>query len=191
MLKELDLAVEMGAECVTAMVGPRGDIPWDVAADRLVDQTIAVLPEIHARNLRLATEPVQPLRQDVSFINLASDIVDIVRAVNDPSFGYIFDTWHLWWQRDIEEVARESADQIFVVQVSDHKAMSMRTQDRAMPGGGIIPLRRLLQALVDGGYTGWWELEVLSDDNEKIGFEKALEMGRRSLSDLWTSPSLR
>jgi sugar phosphate isomerase/epimerase len=186
-LKYLDMAAELGAECFTAECVPRGMMPWDEAAEHIVEQTMAILPEIHARNLRLAIEPVSPIRQDVTFINLAADAVDIVRRVDDPSFGYLFDTYHLWWQRGIEDLARQSASQIFYVQVSDHKAITLRTQDRAMPGQGIIPLHRLVHALADGGYAGWWELEVISDHNEEMGIELALQTAARGITDVWSS----
>ena len=186
-LHYLDIAAELGVDCVTAEVAPRGELSWDEAARHVVEQTVAVIPEIRARNLRLAIEPVHPIRQDVSFINMAADAVEIVRRVDDPSFGYLFDTYHLWWQRGIEELARESADHVFCVQVSDHKAVTLRTQDRAMPGQGIIPLHRLLQALVDGGYAGWWELEVISDQNAAMGIDVALQTAVRGLNDAWSS----
>lgn len=186
-LEYLDIAAELGAECFTAECVPRGMMPWDDAANHIVEQTIAILPEIHARNLRLAIEPVSPIRQDVTFINLAADAVDIVRRVDDLSFGYLFDTYHLWWQRGIEDLARQSADKVFYVQVSDHKAITLRTQDRAMPGQGIIPLHRLLHALADGGYSNWWELEVISDHNEEMGIEPALKAAVRGIEDVWAS----
>ncbi|MGO8862973.1 MAG: sugar phosphate isomerase/epimerase family protein [Acidimicrobiales bacterium] len=186
-LTYLDIAAELGVDCVTAEIAPRGTLSWNEAARHVVEQTVAVLPEIRARNLRLAIEPVHPLRQDVSFINLAADAVEIVRRVDDPSFGYLFDTYHLWWQRGIEELARQSADHVFCVQVSDHKAVTLRTQDRAMPGQGIIPLHGLLQSLVDGGYAGWWELEVISDQNAAMGIDVALRAAVRGLDEAWAS----
>jgi sugar phosphate isomerase/epimerase len=181
----LDIAAELGAECVVAMTGPRGDLSWDEAMGRVVEQTIGVLPELHARDVRLAIEPVSPIRQDLSFVNMAADAVDIVRRVGDPSFGYLFDTYHLWWQRGIESLARDTADRVFCVQVSDHKAFTLRALDRAMPGEGIIPLHRLLHALADGGYDGWWELEVISDANPAAGVDVVLETARRAVHEAW------
>ena len=40
-----------------------------------------------------------------------------------------------------------------------------------MPGEGIIPLHRLLHSLADGGYSGWWELEVISDGTDDRGID--------------------
>jgi sugar phosphate isomerase/epimerase len=160
-------------------------MPWDEAANHIVEQTIAILPEFHARNLRLAIEPVSPIRQDVSFINLGADAFEIVQRVDDPLFGYLFDVYHMWWQRGIEDLARESASKVFHTQVSDYKAVTLRTLDRVMPGQGIIPLHRILHALADGGYAGWWEVEVLSDQNEQMGMERALQTAIRGLEEAW------
>jgi sugar phosphate isomerase/epimerase len=185
----LDIAVELGADLVMAGISPRSRLPWDEAARHVIEQTIAFLPEVRSRNLRLAIEPVSPMRQDVSFINLAADAVEIVDRVNDPSFGFLFDTYHLWWQRGIEDLARQRADRVFYVQVSDHKPVTLRAQDRAMPGQGIIPLNRLLHALADGGYAGWWELEVISDQNDAMGIENALRTATGAIEEVWRSGS--
>jgi sugar phosphate isomerase/epimerase len=188
-LQYLDVAAELEADCIYAATGPRGDLTWTEAARHIVEQTSALVPELHARNLRLAIEPVHPLRQDITFLNTCADTLDVLRAVDDRSVGYVFDTWHLWWERGIEERARESAPKVFNVQVSDHKAKTMRTMDRAAPGAGIAPLGRILRALADGGYAGWWDLEVISDDNEAMGNELALATSVQALEDVWDASS--
>ena len=186
-LQYLDVAVELGADCVYAATGPRGARSWSEAARHIVEQTVALLPELHARDLRLAIEPVHPLRQDITFLNTAADTIDVLEEIDDPSVGYVFDTWHLWWERGIEEPRGSSASRVFNVQVSDHKAKTMRTMDRAVPGAGIAPLGRLLHALADGGYRGWWDLEVISDDNAAVGYEVALATAVRALHDVWAA----
>ena len=69
----------------------------------IAEQTAALLPELHVCDLRLAIEPVHPLRQDITFLNTAADTIDVLEEIDDPSVGYVFDTWHLWWERGIEE----------------------------------------------------------------------------------------
>jgi sugar phosphate isomerase/epimerase len=183
----LDVAAELGADCVYVTTGPRGELPWSEAARHIVEQTTALLPELRARDLRLAIEPVHPLRQDLTFLNTATDTIDLLRAIDDPLVGYVFDTWHLWWERGIEDLARSSANQVFNVQVSDHKPKTLRTMDRAVPGAGIAPLGPLLHALAEGGYAGWWDLEVISDDNAAVGYEVALSTAVAALRDVWSA----
>ncbi len=64
---------------------------------------------LHQRGVRLALEPVHPPRQDITFLNAAADTVDVVRAIDDPAVGCVFDTWHLWWEWGIEAIARSIA----------------------------------------------------------------------------------
>jgi hypothetical protein len=61
---------------------------------QLVEQTAALLSELHARDRRSAVEPVRPAGR-LSLVNMATDAAEIVGQVGDPSFGYVFDTYHL------------------------------------------------------------------------------------------------
>jgi sugar phosphate isomerase/epimerase len=175
MLAFLDLAATLGADCVYSTCGPRADIEWDMAADRLVDQVEALVPHLRQRGVRLALEPIHPIRQDLSFVNMAVDIEDLLARLPDPSVGYVYDFWHLWWQRDAMDVARRTAGRVFSAQPSDHKAVTLRTLDRAIPGRGIAPIGALVRALEDGGYRGFYDLEVLSPDNDEKGYDQTLK----------------
>ena len=53
-LEFFDVAAELEADCVYAATGPRGDLTWSEAARHIAEQTAALVPELHARNLRLA-----------------------------------------------------------------------------------------------------------------------------------------
>lgn len=173
-LHQLDLAAELGADCLYACTGPRGHLDWDEAADRLVDQITRLVPHLHDRGVRLAVEPIHPLRQDLSFLNTGSDTVSVVERVGDPAVGFVYDFWHLWWERGAVELARTSAPLVVSCQPSDHKAVTMRTLDRAVPGQGVAPVGPLVAALEAGGYRGMYDLEVLSDDNEARGYDVTL-----------------
>jgi sugar phosphate isomerase/epimerase len=172
--KRLDLAAELQADCVFAITGPRGSLDWDEASRRLVDQIQALIPELEERDLRVALEPIHPLRQDLSFINTATDTVGILETIGNPHVGYAFDFWHLWWERHAIELARSSSKYVFSVQPSDHKAMTLRTLDRTVPGWGVAPITQLVAALEAGGYKGFYDLEVLSDNNEATGYDRTL-----------------
>ena len=63
----------------------------------------------------------------------------------------------------------------------------MRYFDRGMLGEGLIPLRELLQALIDGGYAGHYDLEIISEDTIAMGFENALRKSAADFDRLWES----
>jgi len=70
------------------------------------------------------------------------------------------------------------------VQVSDYKRATMRTMDRALLGQGILPLRAMIHALEDGGYRGWYEIEIISEDVDQMGYERVLRHTRRAMTRL-------
>ncbi len=173
-IASMDVAVELGAACVYVMAGPRGELSWEDAAARFAEALGLLLPAAIERGVRLAVEPIHPLRQDLTFVNTARDTVDLIEPFDPQHLGYVFDFWHLWWERGAAGTIARSVDRIFSVQVSDHKKVTMRTMDRAMLGEGVIPLRELLQALERAGYQGYYDMEIISDDLAAMGYERAL-----------------
>lgn len=190
MRHDLDVARELGAECVYALAGPRGGLPWEDAADRLVAQLGDVVAELECRGLRLAIEPIHPLRQDLSFVAMLDDTAGIVDRVGSERCGFVFDSWHVWWQRSALAVVEAHAGRLFSVQLSDHKAVTLRTLDRAQLGDGIIPLPDVVGAVRSAGYGGCLDLEIISDDNEG-SYRGVLSTARARLVDLLARPSSR
>jgi sugar phosphate isomerase/epimerase len=106
--RRLDVAVDLGADCVYAITGPRGLLDWDEACRRLIAQIERLIPELNDRNIRIALEPIHPLRQDLSFVNTATDVVSVLEEVGSLRVGYAFDFWHLWWDRRALDCAQRS-----------------------------------------------------------------------------------
>jgi sugar phosphate isomerase/epimerase len=138
------------------------------------DAYAALLPEAASAGVRLAIEVIHPLRQDLSFVNTLADARGIARRAGRRA-GYVLDLWHSGWERRLlETIAADAARRILAVQVSDYKAVTMRTLDRALLGDGILPLRTIVRTLERGGYAGWYETEIISDDIDAMGYERAL-----------------
>lgn len=171
--RSLDIAGELGAEWVMTIAGPRRDLTWTEAAARLADDYGAALELAAERSLRLAIEPLHPLRQDLSFLNGLADAVDLVRRVEHPAAGVVIDTWHTWWQRDFASTVAAAGDVMACIQVSDHKAVTTRTLDRAVPGDGIVPWAEVLDAIAKSGFGGVIEFEIMApgdgpDDHARV-----------------------
>lgn len=80
----------------------------------------------------------------------------------------------------------DSGPQIFSVQVSDHKPITMRSLDRTVPGEGLIPCVELMKTLEASGYARYYEAEVITDDNRVMGYEQALDRVIESWERLWS-----
>ncbi len=64
------------------------------------------------------------------------------------------------------------------------KRVTLRTMDRALLGKGVLPLRAIVRTLERGGYRGWYEVEIISDDLERMGYERALRQTRAAFARL-------
>jgi len=182
--RAIDRAHELGADVVVAIAGARDGRAWDAAADDLTAAMASLLPDARAAGLRLAVEVIHPLRQDLSFVNTVAEASRIVRRAG-PDAAWIFDTWHSGWEPRLNDVLRKDARRrIAGVQLSDYKRVTLRSMDRAMLGRGVLPLAEMVACLEGAGYRGWYELEIISDDVERMGYERALRLGRSAFARL-------
>ena len=178
----IDVAHDVGAEALFVLSGPLDGKPWESGARLLADAYARLLPEATAAGIRLAIEVIHPLRQDLSFVHTLADARRIARAAGRRG-GYVLDFFHSGWEpRLLETVAEDAARRIHAVQISDVKRVTMRTGDRALLGKGILPLRQLFRALEGGGYRGWYEIEIISDDVEALGYETVLRRTRSAFA---------
>jgi sugar phosphate isomerase/epimerase len=178
----IEVAHAVGADALFVISGALGGAPWETGARLLRDAYARLVPEATAAGLRLAVEVIHPLRQDLSFVNTLADARRIARAAG-PRGGYVLDFFHSGWEpRLLETVAADAARRIHAVQISDVKRVTMRTGDRALLGKGILPLQQLFRALEGGGYRGWYEIEIISDDVEALGYETVLRRTRAAFA---------
>jgi len=174
----------LDGDALFVISGGRDGASWEAAARAYRDAYARLLPEATAAGIRLAIEVIHPLRQDLSFINTLADARELARAAGRRG-GYVLDLFHSGWERRLlATIRRDAARRIHAVQISDVKRVTLRTMDRALLGKGILPLRAIFRALERGGYRGWYEAEIISDDLERMGYERALRQTRAAFARL-------
>jgi sugar phosphate isomerase/epimerase len=182
--RAIDWVARLDGDALFVLSGGRDGAPWERAAAVLRDAYARLVPEAAAAGIWLAIEVIHPLRQDLSFVNTLADAREITRAAGRRG-GYVLDLFHSGWERRLREtIARDAAARIHAVQMCDVKRVTLRTMDRALLGKGILPLAAIVRTLERGGYRGWYEAEIISDDLETIGYERALRHTRRAFARL-------
>jgi sugar phosphate isomerase/epimerase len=177
----LDAARTMGAECLVITSGPAGGLEWDVAADALASALEPVLLEARRLGVPLALEHTNSLRVDVSFVHTLSDAVDLAQRLG---VGVCLECNACWGERGLGATISRSVDCIRLVQVSDFVVGTLTTPDRAVPGDGDIPLEHLVAQLLDAGYQGVFDLELIGPRIEAEGYEPAIRRGLAALEKL-------
>jgi sugar phosphate isomerase/epimerase len=185
--RAIDWAHRLGADALFVLSGGLAGAEWERAARVLGAAYARLVPEATAAGLRLAIEVIHPLRQDLSFVNTLADAREIAQAAG-PRGGYVLDLFHSGWERRLlPTIARDAARRIHAVQLCDVKRVTLRTMDRALLGKGILPLQQILRTLERGGYRGWYEAEIISDDLEAMGYERALRQTRAAFKRLMSA----
>ena len=79
---------------------------------------------------------------------------------------------------------RRNIDLIGLAQISDYVIGTTQTGDRAVPGDGDIPLERLLAMVLDAGFEGSFDLEVMGPRVEAEGYPAAVRRSVERASEL-------
>jgi sugar phosphate isomerase/epimerase len=118
-----------------------------------VAEGIRRIAEAGRRNgVPVALEPIHP--SQATLLSPVSTVENALELIGDAEVGILFDTWHL---SEVSHVER-----ILGVHVADRTRPETRSNmDRDLPGDDS---RAAVRALEAGGYTGWYDVEVMSDD---------------------------
>jgi sugar phosphate isomerase/epimerase len=67
----------------------------------------------------------------------------------------------------------DNVDMLALVQVSDYEVGTFDTPNRSVIGDGDVPLERLLAIVLDAGYDGLFDLEIIGPRIEAEGHSSA------------------
>lgn len=107
----------------------------------------------------LAVEPLN--RFECYFLTTMEQAADLTRRVDEPNYGYLFDTFHT----NIEEndVPASIGQTIGAI-----KHVHITENNRGVPGAGHIPFQPIFEALRKGGYDGWLTIEAFGSGLPEI-----------------------
>jgi sugar phosphate isomerase/epimerase len=171
----LRFAASTQAESVWICTGPLGPRTWEQAADDFCQEIAPAVALAKDLGVALAVEPTNSLRGDVSFIYTMRDTMDLARAAG---IGVVLESFMCWYERGLDELVRNNVDLLTLVQICDYQIGTFNTPNRSVIGDGDIPLERLISMVLDAGYQGTFDLEILGPKIEAEGYASAT---RRSL----------
>jgi sugar phosphate isomerase/epimerase len=151
-------------DCILAVTGSSAGYS---AADarRIAVQALREAATVAADlGTRLALETNRNLGLDYSFLRSLPETIDFLDEVGHPAIGLLYDFYHLWDEDGIVPDTERFASRVFGVQYNDWRQPPRCFADRLLPGDGIMDIPALLGALERGGYRGWYDFEVFSDD---------------------------
>jgi sugar phosphate isomerase/epimerase len=178
----IDLAAGHSAHSIYFTPGRTTNAPWREVLKLFAEAAAPTIAHAKARGVLAAIEP--SLRTSVSFVNTLRDAIDVAELTG---ISLIADFGNMWMERDFREVLTAAMPHIALMQIGD---VVIGAPGRPPPGGrchigeGELPLHRMMQDVLDAGYTGVFDLEVVGANFDVDSDEAALRHGVASAAAL-------
>lgn len=168
----VDAAQTLGARNVCGPLYSAVGRTWQATDDerkRDVDLLVRQLGELAAyagdHGVWLGVEPLN--RFETSFINLASQAIEVVDRVDHPACGVMLDTFHMnIEERSIGDAIRAAGKRMRHLHACEN--------DRGAPGSGHVPWDEVAQACRDIGFTGPFVIESFTSKVQSIARAAAI-----------------
>ena len=166
-LTAIDLVKQLEADSLVVITGEGGSVFRSADQDRkaVIESFREIAPYAEDHGVKLAIEAVNGQRYPGNtFLHTIPDVLTLLDTIGSPAIGLCFDVDHLWEEQDLLMHIHQASGRIMAVHLSDMPADPQPPFDRRLPGDGIVPLSDILNAIVDSGYNGFFDLEIFSLD---------------------------
>ncbi|GAA4982647.1 sugar phosphate isomerase/epimerase family protein [Kineococcus glutinatus] len=165
----IDEAAALGTGTLVMVVGglPAGSKDLPGARQRVVDAVGELAPYAGERGVRLALEPLHPMYvADRAVISTLGQALDIAEQFPLEQVGVTVDTFHVFWDPEVERQIARAGARIATYQVCDWitPLPADTLLARGMMGDGHIDFGSISRAVHAAGYRGDVETEIFHAD---------------------------
>jgi sugar phosphate isomerase/epimerase len=149
---------------VFVITGPEGTFGAREARRIVVESLRELQGVAQEAGVGLSIEPMrEENRATWSLLASMAETVELIDEVGGE-LGIVYDMWHMWNTPDVLPMTERYGSLVTGVHVCDHREPTRSPMDRVLPGDGTIDMPAMITALEQGGFSGWWDLEIFSDD---------------------------
>ncbi|OHV74180.1 xylose isomerase [Pseudofrankia sp. BMG5.36] len=166
----IDLAALRGG-CVYITPGAGPGRSFDELTDALAAAAAPCVAHAASQGVRLAIEPTQ--RRNRSFVHTLGEAAEVA---DRTGLALIVDLGNCWREPDLAAAVHQVGDRLAVAQLCDvlaHDRGPLPAGTRVVPGDGDMPVETFLNAVLETGYTGLFELELVGPAVEAEGLDSA------------------
>jgi sugar phosphate isomerase/epimerase len=96
----------------------------------------------------------------------------------------VIDIFSVWTEAQLRESIERAMKRCHLVQVADYVIGDRRYPCRAVPGDGAIPLARIIGWILEAGYRGAFDLELMGPRIDREGHWEAVRRTAEQLGEL-------
>lgn len=178
----IDLVAAEGGHSIYFTPGRTACVSWNDDLDRLAGAVAPTVAYARERGVRAAIEP--SIRTSVSFVNTLRDAIDVAERTG---ISLIADFGNMWMERDFRETLARAMPHIALMQIGDVVIGSTGKPSaggRVHIGSGELPLQRMMRDVLDAGYAGPFDLEVVAANFASGSDEQEMRAGIAAASAL-------
>jgi sugar phosphate isomerase/epimerase len=143
------------------------------------------LPIAEEHDVTLAIKPVHvELSCDYAFLTSVAETLDLLRAYDHPKVRLAFDTYHMGWDADVPRRLAEIAPWVAIVHLGDGHPPTAGEVHRSRLGQGLVPLKEIVMALEQGGYSGYYDIKLVGMPVEPADYRDLLLHSRCRAAEL-------
>lgn len=172
------LVEELGGKNIYMLTGARGDLTWEQAAEAFAEAVAPCIPRAKDAGVRLLVEPAGAFYADH---HIAHNLRDTVQLAEIADIGVCMDVFPVWTEAGLEETIARAGPRLGLVQVGDYVLGDRSMPCRAVIGEGAIPIARIVGWILDTGYKGAFDLELLGPRIDAYGRLEAARVSAERL----------
>lgn len=165
--RAVDEAWALRARALVLVCGPAPGRELRSARTAVADAIAELAVYAGTAGVPLAIEAMHPLYcADRSVVVTLPQALSMAAAATEASgatVGVVLDSYHLWWDPDLEASVQRAAGHILGLQLADWVVpLSDPLNGRGMLGDGSIDLRSFRRLVGEAGYQGLDEVEIFN-----------------------------
>jgi sugar phosphate isomerase/epimerase len=177
----IDIGAKIRTRSVYLLTGGRGSLDWEQAAARFAEGIAPCREAAQKKKIALMIENASALYAD---LHIAHSLADTIRLAEMSGIGVCIELFHCWAEAGLKGLFKRAMPLCGLVQISDYVLGDRSLPNRAVPGDGAMPLERLIGMLLDEGYDGAFDIELLGPRINAEGHFAAARRAAERLSEI-------
>ncbi len=178
---QIAVAGRLGARSIYMTTGGRGGLSWEQAAETFAGAIAPCVAQAQAAGITLMIENAPPQYAD---LHIAHTLRDTLALAEIAGIGLCIDLVGCWTDAGLRVLIEQALPRCGLVQVSDYVPGDRALPSRAVPGDGALPLKAILGWVLEAGYEGNFDLELLGPRIEQEGRVPAMRRAEQNLADI-------
>jgi sugar phosphate isomerase/epimerase len=182
--RAIDDARALGARSMYMLTGGHGTLTWEEAAEAFRAAVAPCVAKARDAGIPLMIENAPPLYADS---HIAHSLRDAVTLAEIADVGVCIEFFACWTEAGLRESIERAVPRCHVVQVCDYVCGDRFLPSRAVPGDGAIPVKRMLEWVLQAGYRGTFDLEILGPRIDQEGRLNAVRRAADNVGEMLRS----